>query len=105
MRVATLNIWNRCGPWEQRLEAIRSQLRELDPDVLGLQEVLVGEGVDQARDIAEGFGYHIAFGSARQEPIQLGNAVLSRYPIASQHVVELPNGGTTERRALVCTEL
>ncbi len=105
MRVATLNIWNRCGPWEERLQAIRSQLRELDPDVLGLQEVLAGSGVDQARDVAEALGYHVAFGSTRQDPIRLGNAVLSRYPILETHVLELPHGGTTERRSLLCAEL
>lgn len=105
MRVATLNIWNRCGPWEERLVAIRTQLRELEPDVLGLQEVLRGEGVDQAREIADGLGYHVAYGSTREDPIQLGNAVLSRYPVVAADVVALPSGGTTERRSLLCCEL
>ena len=40
MKVATLNIWNRFGPWEERLVAIRVRLAELAPDVIGLQEVL-----------------------------------------------------------------
>ena len=40
LRVATLNIWNRLGPWEQRLPAIRSGIAELSPDLLGLQEVV-----------------------------------------------------------------
>lgn len=105
LRVATLNIWNRCGPWEERLVAIRAQLRELDVDVLGLQEVLVGAGVDQAREIADGLDMHVAFGSTRADPIQLGNAVLSRFPIVASAVVALPDGGTTERRSMLCTEL
>ena len=40
LRVLTLNIWNRQGPWEQRLAVIRRGLAELEPDVVGLQEVL-----------------------------------------------------------------
>jgi hypothetical protein len=55
LRVATLNIWNRCGPWEARLVAIRSHLRELSPDILGLQEVIVtemGDRLDQRRAVA-----------------------------------------------------
>ena len=47
LRVATLNIWNRFGPWDQRLPAIREGVRALSPDLLGLQEVLrldPGEG-------------------------------------------------------------
>ena len=57
LRVATLNIWNRFGPWEQRLAAIRAGVRSLAPDLLGLQEVLRlepgdGDGLDQAAAIA-----------------------------------------------------
>jgi endonuclease/exonuclease/phosphatase family metal-dependent hydrolase len=71
-RVATLNIWNRFGPWDERLPAIRAGVRELAPDVLGLQEVVrlaPGEGdeLDQAAAIADGFGYHVAYGRAHDE--------------------------------------
>ena len=104
-RVGTLNIWNRCGPWDERLVAIRSQLAAVAPDVLGMQEVLEGEGVDQAADVAQGFGYHTAFGSSRSDPIRLGNAVLSRYPIVRTEVFPLPSGGTTERRSMLFAEL
>ena len=34
LRVATLNIWNRSGPWPERLRLIREQLRVLDPEDL-----------------------------------------------------------------------
>ena len=40
LRVATLNIWNRFGPWEERLAAIRAGVEVLSPDILGLQEVV-----------------------------------------------------------------
>ena len=51
LRVATLNVWNRFGPWAERLVAIRAQLGELAPDGVGLQEVLrldrgEGDGLD-----------------------------------------------------------
>jgi len=65
LRVATLNIWNRMGPWEQRLAGIRAGIRAIDPDVIGLQEVVrvdADEPFDQAALIADGFGYHAAFG-------------------------------------------
>ena len=48
LRVATLNIWNRGGPWEARLVALRAALQAEDVDVLGLQEVVSIEGFDQA---------------------------------------------------------
>ena len=109
LRVATLNIWNRSGPWEDRLRAIRAGLRALAPDLVGLQEVLrlapeEGDGLDQAAAIAEGLDYHVAYGRARDEP-WLGNAILSRWPIRREHVFDLPRVGTNERRSLVAAEI
>jgi endonuclease/exonuclease/phosphatase family metal-dependent hydrolase len=108
-RVATLNIWNRFGPWEQRLAAIRAGMAALAPDVIGLQEVVrldAGEGdaLDQVEAIAQGLGYHSAYSRSRDERYY-GNAVLSRWPIARHRVFELPRGGTEERRTLLFAEI
>jgi len=108
LRVATLNIWNRFGPWEQRLTAIRAGVAAAAPDILGLQEVLrleptVGDGLDQAAAIAEGFGYHVADGRAKGE--LWGNAALSRWPVVRSEVFELPRGGTDQRRTLLFAEI
>jgi endonuclease/exonuclease/phosphatase family metal-dependent hydrolase len=105
LRVATLNIWNRCGPWEDRLAAIRAGLRALGPDVIGLQEVVrldpgEGDGLDQAAAIAAGSPYQVAYGRAHDER-WLGNAVLSRWPIAATDVFDLPRAGTDERRCML----
>ncbi len=63
-----------------------------------------GDGLDQAAAIAEGFGYHVAYGRAHDER-WFGNAVLSRWPIARTHVYELPRVGTDERRTLLFAEI
>jgi endonuclease/exonuclease/phosphatase family metal-dependent hydrolase len=108
LRVATLNIWNRFGPWEERLVAIRAGVRDMRLDILGLQEVLrlddgVGDGLDQAAAIAEGLGYHRAGGLAEGE--HWGNAVLSRWPIARSRAFDLPRLGTGEKRTLLFSEI
>jgi endonuclease/exonuclease/phosphatase family metal-dependent hydrolase len=108
-RVATLNIWNRFGPWDERLAAIRAGVAELGPDVLALQEVVRlapddGDGLDQAAAIASASRYNVAYGRSRDEP-WYGNAVLSRWPIARSQVYELPRGGTDERRSLLFAEV
>jgi endonuclease/exonuclease/phosphatase family metal-dependent hydrolase len=106
---ATLNIWNRFGPWEERLPAIRAHLAKLSPDILGLQEVLrsqLGDALDQAKLLAEGLGYHIAFGLASEEHgAPVGNAILSKWPIRSQRCFPLPNGGTHEKRSICFAEI
>jgi endonuclease/exonuclease/phosphatase family metal-dependent hydrolase len=39
VRIATWNIWARYGPWPERAPVIESTLREIDADIVGLQEV------------------------------------------------------------------
>jgi len=105
-RVATLNIWNRFGPWEERLVAIRAGLRELAPDVIGMQEVLRFPELDQAALIGGDLGYHAAWGlAAENHGFPVGNAILSRFPIVRSEVIPLPNGGSDESRCLVFAEL
>jgi endonuclease/exonuclease/phosphatase family metal-dependent hydrolase len=109
LRIVTLNIWNCGGPWDQRLAAIRAGLVDLDPDFVGLQEVLRpsnGEGPDQARQIADGLGYHIAYGAAFDSGgVEFGNAALSKFPIARSQVFALPKLDAPESRCLVFAEL
>jgi endonuclease/exonuclease/phosphatase family metal-dependent hydrolase len=107
VRVATLNIWNRFGPWPERFAAIRAGVGAIAPDLLGLQEVLKldegeGDGLDQAAAIAAGFDYRVAYGCAKGE--RWGNAALSRWPIARTEVFDLPRGGTEEKRTLLFAE-
>jgi endonuclease/exonuclease/phosphatase family metal-dependent hydrolase len=113
LRVATLNVWNRSGPWPERLKLIRRELELLSPDVLGLQEVmrLVRPGTsesrspegDQAAEIAEGLGYEIAFAQASDfgEGLVMGNAILSRFPIFETRSHRLPDERSGERRGLL----
>lgn len=109
VKVATLNIWNRFGPWEERLVAIRARLTELAPDVIGLQEVLKstqGDRLDQAALVSQGLGYHAAWGIASESHgFPVGNAVLSKWPIARTEVFPLPSGGSDEDRSLVFAEI
>src|SRR5262249_6623629 len=99
LRVLTLNIWNRQGPWEQRVRLIRDGLVALAPDVVSLQEVMRHDALaaDQAHEIAAGLGYHVAFGPGWHigDGLHLGNAVLSRWAVIASHHMILP-GNTVE---------
>ena len=105
LSVLTLNVWNRQGPWPERLRLIRAQLTALAPDIVGLQEILHHdqEPVDQAREIADGLGYHAVFSSAWHigGGLQFGNAILSRRPIADAKNFQLPGEASEETRALL----
>lgn len=107
VRVLTLNIWNRLGPWDERLAVIREGIRAMSPDLVGLQEVIEIPGHTQADTIAEGLGYHTAYGLANPygEGVSLGNAALSRWPIRTRQVFPLPNGGTDENRSMLFAEI
>jgi endonuclease/exonuclease/phosphatase family metal-dependent hydrolase len=73
VRVLTLNIWNREGPWPQRRALLREWLARLKPDLIGLQEA---KDEAQVREFC-GPEYHIVWtGSERS-----GTAIVSRWPI------------------------
>ena len=92
-RVVTLNIWNRQGPWAQRLPLLRDGLRALDADVIGLQEVLGFPGMpSQADEIAAGTGWHVHHVPAWHVGggLTFGNAILSKYPLLDVASLPLP---------------
>lgn len=113
LNVATLNIWNRSGPWPERLRLIRRELERLSAPIVGLQEVmrLVKAGTveplsdehDQAFELARGLDYSIAYGVAADygNGLLMGNALLSRFPIAESTTFRLPDLGTREGRSLL----
>lgn len=106
LRVLTLNIWNRMGPWEARFPLIRRGIQEIAPDLVGLQEIIAHDGRSQADAIADGLGYEVAFGPAHDlgSGVLFGNAALSRWPIVRREVFPLPTGDTDEQRALLFVE-
>ncbi|GAA3219532.1 endonuclease/exonuclease/phosphatase family protein [Actinocorallia longicatena] len=100
MRVLTLNIWGRRGPYEARTGLIRAELARLAPDVIGLQEVWRENGVTQAETLADGL--HGVFAPAlRLDGADYGNALLSRHPITDAETIPLPNDPGAEPRVLL----
>jgi len=82
LRVLTWNIWWRYGPWERRQPAITETLRQLDCDIIALQEVWQDADTNLAAILAAELGYHHVFAaSMERENIGFGNALLSRWPI------------------------
>lgn len=107
VRVATYNIRHGAGT-DDRLDLNRTSalLRNLNADIVGLQEVdkqaKRSESVDQASFLGEKLGMHSAFGSFMDfQGGQYGLAILSRYPIVKKQVIRLPNGNEP-RVALAC---
>ena len=114
LRVATINVWNKTGPWLARLPLIRGELSRLKPEVVALQEVLrfrpdsapdapLTAQNDQLTEIAEGLGFHAAYGVAADYGggLKFGNALLSRHPISRQESFPLPGAESGETRSLL----
>ncbi|WP_203616117.1 endonuclease/exonuclease/phosphatase family protein [Streptomyces sp. SID13726] len=100
MRVVTWNLWWRFGPWAERQKAILAVLRELRPDVVGLQEVWSAGTENLARWLASELGLHWAWAPSPASErwqrrigdpgVEVGNAVLSRWPVIEEAVLRLP---------------
>ena len=118
LRLVTINFWGTQPPLDTRLELARSQLAELRPDVIGMQEVrpLDGKtGPTTADFLAEALGYHAVYEQALEwndddffpgHPAgQEGLAILSRHPIAEHRVVKLPEARPNEVRILLSAKI
>ncbi len=98
MRILTWNLWWRHGPWQRRREAIAATLAEVGPDVCGLQEVWEADGRNLAGELASRLGMHWCWTPAgegrdgRGDGALVGNAVLSRWPIAARAELRLATG-------------
>jgi endonuclease/exonuclease/phosphatase family metal-dependent hydrolase len=108
IRVATYNVhrWaginGRAKPDVARAGFVIS---ELDADVIALQEVLRptdrGGDEDPLERLAEALGLHLAFAFTRQHRFgELGNAILSRFPIAAVSVLDISHSRIERRGAL-----
>jgi endonuclease/exonuclease/phosphatase family metal-dependent hydrolase len=101
LRVLSLNIWNDSDPWKARLEQIRRWIAHLDPDVIGFQEVVRGNGVDLLNELVADMPYGTDFARAStfwKYESDFGNAVASRWPITDREEVRLPDKGDGETR-------
>ncbi|MER5432628.1 endonuclease/exonuclease/phosphatase family protein [Streptomyces sp. NPDC002588] len=103
MRVVTWNLWWRFGPWRERQKAILAVLRELRPDVVGLQEVWASEGENLAEWLAGELGLHCTWAPSPAperwrrriededaDTVDVGNAILSRRPVTERATLLLP---------------
>jgi len=81
-------------------------LDEVGSDIIALQEVLRPYDADDPLQLAaERLGYHLAFVVTRlHKRGELGNAVLSRWPLSGAHAINL-SFGRLERRAALAVQV
>jgi endonuclease/exonuclease/phosphatase family metal-dependent hydrolase len=98
VRAVTWNVWWRFGAeWRERQARILATLRELAPDVVGLQESWVDGAASQAAELGAELGLHAATATPSLPPapessdgVELGVALLSRWPVLDVARVPLP---------------
>ena len=112
LRVVTLNLWNKSGPWQRRMQLVATQLDELMPDIVGLQEVLCLQSEsreqNQAAEVAGDRNW--VFGAGHDmsrdwvpsnQKLLFGNAVLSPHPIREHSVHPLPGVDQSDQQRSV----
>jgi endonuclease/exonuclease/phosphatase family metal-dependent hydrolase len=103
VRAVSWNVWWRFGEvWRDRQKAIAGTLLELQPDVVGLQESWATDESSQAQEFGQMLDMHAAFAAPSLPPVpdppespdqigvDLGVAVLSRWPLSRVQHVMLP---------------
>ena len=116
IRAMTWNVWWRFGGnWREREPGLIAVLRDVDPDLLGIQECWGSEERTQADMVAEALGErYAAFVEQDMPPVPdppeddsqrgvvMGIGLVSRWPIASVERVDVPSEGR-RNAALVAT--
>jgi endonuclease/exonuclease/phosphatase family metal-dependent hydrolase len=105
IRVATYNVHRWTGiNGRSRPDPARAGfvISELGADLISLQEVLRPDrGDDPLEAIAEALGLHVAFAATRMHKRgQIGNAILSRWPIAGVTMLDLSYNPLEKRVAI-----
>ncbi|WP_436840456.1 endonuclease/exonuclease/phosphatase family protein [Streptomyces flavofungini] len=77
-------MWWRFGPWEPRRKAILAVLRELRPDVVGLQEVWERDGENLAEWLADELGLHWTWEPSRAPGGGSGGSATPVWPSATR---------------------
>jgi endonuclease/exonuclease/phosphatase family metal-dependent hydrolase len=100
VRVVSLNLWNDRPDAARRIQVAIDGLRGLQPDVIGLQEVVSSESFDQAQQIAGALEMGFFYDPVDQRRIggALGNAIVSRFPILATDSAPLPGPPEDPRR-------
>src|SRR4051812_17840237 len=107
VRVVTYNV-HKCRGMDRRVDPSRiaEVLRELNADVIALQEVIADDSgelqTNQPSFIASQLGgYSVQFGEARKHlGVPYGNAVLSRLPVRGSQIYDLTRARRERRGCL-----
>ena len=100
LHVATLNILNLADRWAERLPLLLADMAALQPDLLGLQEVVYVMQQDRLIGAA-GEGHYAAVRGWAGRP-EYGNSLLVREPLLATEVERLDLGlGRAAHRAVV----
>lgn len=100
LRVATLNILNLADRWPERLPLILADMAALQPDLLGLQEVVYVMQQDRLIGAAGEGDYAVHRGWAGRP--EYGNSLLVRRPLEATDVERLDLGlGRSAHRAVI----
>lgn len=115
LRALTINLWGLSTPVERRLALAKQQLAQLKPDVIAVQEVQPWGESTTAHHLVAGLGYHVGFAPSLTWVADAwgpgtpagteGLAIASRWPIAEQRVLRLPEAQPLEARILLSARL
>lgn len=90
LRMVNWNLWWQFGPWQDRAPAILATLKDLDADIITLQEVWGDDSTNFAAQLAADLGYHHIYApGAKPNGVHMGNAILSRWPILEHEIISL----------------
>ena len=105
LSVLSLNLWNDSEPFSERMAVVRRLIETRRPHLIGFQEIVRGDALDQFEVLVGGLDYETAFGPVvtfwKRDDLLFGNGIASAWPILDVKQTLLPRGDSTEQRGLL----
>ena len=96
LKIVTINILSDLSRWPQRRGLVVGGLKEIDPDIVALQEVRLPQNTAKWLAVQLGFEHIFLSFATRSTPPEEGIALISRLPFAETETLDL---GSQERVA------
>jgi endonuclease/exonuclease/phosphatase family metal-dependent hydrolase len=98
-----MGLWGLRGDWAARRDLLVGGFRDLHPDLVVLQEVVVRPDYDQARDVL-GYAFHLVHHDCRDGDGR-GISVASRWPVTASRQLDLAVGPRSHGAAALIVEV
>jgi len=91
MKILTLNTWQQYGPWKKRWRLIFDEIKKLNPDIIGFQEIFDSNWIETLGKEWRDYSFYYP------KP-ESGLVLLSRFPVLEKELLTFRHQSNSENK-------